>query len=133
MSKQGKTIQLGKLTLDCKLDGKAILTIEKRLKKSILSLFMDANGNAQLPPANELLVVLQGANQTHGVSDQDIIEAFETYIENGGTTVDLFSAVSDLLQESGFFGKPAKADTKTTSKSATAEMSLLDTDDQDSL
>lgn len=130
MAKQGKTIQLGKLTLDCKLDGKAILTIEKRLKKSILSLFMDANGNAQLPPANELLIVLQGANKTHGVSDQDIIEAFESYIENGGTTVDLFSNVSDLLQESGFFGKQAKADTKTTSKS---EMSLLDMDDQSDL
>lgn len=133
MAKQGKTIQLGKLTLDCKLDGKAILTIEKRLKKSILSLFMDANGNAQLPPANELLIVLQGANKTHGVSDQDIIEAFESYIEDGGTTVDLFSNVSDLLQESGFFGKQAKkADTKTTSKSE-PEMSLLDTDDQSDL
>lgn len=132
MTKQGKTIQLGTLALDCKLDGKAILTIEKRLKKSILSLFMDANGNAQLPPANELLIVLQGANKTHGVSDQDIIEAFESYIENGGTTVDLFSNVSDLLQESGFFGK-AKADTKTTSKSEATEMSLLDTDDQSDL
>lgn len=133
MAKQGKTIQLGKLTLDCKLDGKAILTIEKRLKKSILSLFMDANGNAQLPPANELLIVLQGANKTHGVSDQDIIEAFESYIENGGTTVDLFSSVSDLLQESGFFGKQdKKADTKTTSKSE-PEMSLLDMDDQSDL
>lgn len=132
MAKQGKTIQLGKLTLDCKLDGKAILTIEKRLKKSILSLFMDANGNAQLPPANEILIVMQGANKTHGVSDQDIIEAFESYIENGGTTVDLFSNVSDLLQESGFFGKPAKADTKTTSKSE-PEMSLLDMDDQSDL
>lgn len=131
MTKQGKTIQLGKLTLDCKLDGKAILTIEKRLKKSILSLFMDADGNAQLPPVNELLIVLQGANKTHGVSDQDIIEAFESYIENGGTTVDLFSNVSDLLQESGFFGK-AKADTKTTSKSEVTEMSLLDTEDDQS-
>lgn len=132
MAKQGKTIQLGKLTLDCKLDGKAILAIEKRLKKSILSLFMDANGNAQLPPANELLIVLQGANKTHGVSDQDIIEAFESYIENGGTTVDLFSSVSDLLQESGFFGKQAKANTKTTSKSE-PEMNLLDMDEQSDL
>ncbi|GHV97897.1 hypothetical protein lacNasYZ03_11730 [Lactobacillus nasalidis] len=129
MVKQGKSIQLGKLTLDCKLDGKAILAIEKRLHKSILSLFMDANGNAQLPPANELLIVLQGANKTHGVSDQDIISAFEDYIENGGTTVDLFSNVSDLLQESGFFGNKAK-NTKTTSKSE-PEMNLLDLDNEE--
>ena len=79
------------------------------------------------------MIVLQGANKTHGVSDQDIIEAFESYIENGGTTVDLFSNVSDLLQESGFFGKQdKKADTKTTSKSE-PEMSLLDMDDQSDL
>ncbi|WP_162254734.1 DUF6096 family protein, partial [Lactobacillus equicursoris] len=90
---------------ECKLDGRAILQVEKRLKKSILTLFIGPEGQVQFPPINEILVVLQGSNKTHGVSDEDIINAFEDYIDNGGTTTDLYTAVNDLLAQSGFFGK----------------------------
>lgn len=123
-----KEIKLGKLTLECKLDGRAILQVEKRLKKSILTLFIGPEGQVQFPPINEILVVLQGSNKTHGVSDEDIINAFEAYIDNGGTTTDLYTDVNDLLAQSGFFGKQ-KEDSKTATESAQTSLSLVDSEE----
>ncbi|ARN92883.1 hypothetical protein JK167_11915 [Levilactobacillus brevis] len=104
--------QLGNLSLDLKLDGKAILNIEKRLGKSVMALFMNANGAMQMPPTNEILIVLQGANQKHGVSDTDMIKAFQEYLDQGNSPMDLFVAISNLFEESGFFGSKTPTDDK---------------------
>lgn len=40
----GKQFNLGGLMLDLRLNGKAILNIEKRLGTSIMSLYMGGNG-----------------------------------------------------------------------------------------
>ncbi|GAA3259098.1 prophage protein [Lactococcus lactis subsp. lactis] len=61
---------------------------------------------------------MQGANQTSGVSDSDIVGAFERFIDAGNSTLDLFTAISELLEESGFFGS------KKTEKEATNGVSL---------
>lgn len=95
-----------------------MLEIEKRLGKSMMSLFMSGNGDMKLPPINEILIVLQGANQTHGVTDKDIVSGFEKYYDEGHAPMELFAVLTDLFQESGFFGKKEKAtDSKTTSES----------------
>ncbi len=100
-----KTVEFGGLTLHLRLTGKAILSIEKRLDKSLMSLFISGQGGMKLPPSNELLIVLQGANQKSGVKDSDIVEAFEKYLDGGNTTIDLQGIVQELLEEAGFFGK----------------------------
>lgn len=129
----GKKIQLGNLTLDVVLNGRAILNIEKRLGKSVMSLFMSSDGEMKLPPVNEILIVLQGANQTHGVSDKDMVEAFQKYLDQDNSPMDLFMVLSDLFQESGFFGSKNQDD-KT--KTIEAEEVTLDAEpaeaDQDS-
>lgn len=99
------TFQLGDLTLQLRLDGKAILNIEKRLDEGIMGLFVKKQGEIKLPPANTLLIILQGANKTSGVTDKTIVEAFEKYIESGKTTMDLFGDINEFLDEQGFFGK----------------------------
>ena len=101
--------QLGHLTLDLKLDGRAILNIEKRLGKSVMALFMNADGGMQMPPTNEILIVLQGANTKHGVSDADMINAFGEYLDQGNSPMDLFLKLTSLFEDSGFFGNK-KAD-----------------------
>ncbi|WP_225417199.1 DUF6096 family protein, partial [Limosilactobacillus reuteri] len=83
---------------------------------SMLSLFMDSQGGNKLPPVNEILIVLQGANQNHGVTDKRVLNAFEKYLDDGNTTMDLFNALMELFEASGFFGKKKKS-SKTNSES----------------
>ena len=100
-----KQFDFGGLNLQLRLDGKAILAIEKRLDESLMGLFLNGQGGMKLPASNKLLIVLQGANQTSRVTDQDLVRAFEKYLDSGKTTLDMFSTIQELLDESGFFGK----------------------------
>ena len=122
-----KTVQLGDLELDLKLGGREIFKIERRLGKSMLSLFMDSQGGNKLPPVNEILIVLQGANQNHGVTDKRVIEAFEQYLDDGHTTMDLFNELMELFDESGFFGKKKKKGTKTNTESEEVSLDSVET------
>lgn len=120
------TFQLADLTLQLRLDGKSILAIEKRLDEGIMGLFVKKQGEIKLPPANSLLIILQGANKTSGITDKTIVDAFEKYIESGKTTMDLFGDINDFLDEAGFFGK------KETENEATGGESLDPTNSEDS-
>lgn len=130
IKKATKTVQLGDLELDLKLGGREIFKIERRLGKSMLSLFMDSQGGNKLPPVNEILIVLQGANQNHGVTDKRVIEAFEQYLDDGHTTMDLFNELMELFDESGFFGKKKKKGTKTNTESEVTLDSVETTEDE---
>lgn len=127
IKKATKTVQLGDLELDLKLGGREIFKIERRLGKSMLSLFMDSQGGNKLPPVNEILIVLQGANQNHGVTDKRVIEAFEQYLGDGHTTMDLFNELMELFDESGFFGKKKKKGTKINTESEEVTLDSVET------
>ncbi|MFC6315175.1 DUF6096 family protein [Lapidilactobacillus achengensis] len=108
VSKANKKVTFGGLTLGLRLDGNAIIQIERRLNESIVGLFLSSDGGTKLPPANKLLIVLQGANQEHGVSDDDIVEAFGKFIDQGHTTMELMETINDLLEDGGYLGKKDK-------------------------
>ncbi|WP_262339499.1 DUF6096 family protein [Lactiplantibacillus plantarum] len=91
VKKATKKFEMGGLQLELKLTGRDILNIEKRLGKSMMSLFMSADVGMKLPPLNEMLIVLQGANQTHGVTDNDIFAAFEKYFDDANCNSKLAS------------------------------------------
>lgn len=107
--KKPTKIQFGGVELQLQLTGRNVINIEGRLNESMVGLFINSEGGFKLPPANKLLIVLQGANITHGVTDEKIAEAFDKYIESGHTTMDLMNTVQSLLDESGFLGKKAEA------------------------
>lgn len=130
---QTKTVELGGLTLQLKLDGMAIVKVEQRLKKSIVSLFINPNGGMQIPPINELLIVLQGANKTSGVTDKRILSAFEKHIEDGHTTLEVQDMVLELLDEAGFFGENEKAEEEQTDGESVQEVSLETAEETESL
>ncbi|MFT8728641.1 MAG: DUF6096 family protein [Oenococcus oeni] len=118
VKKATKSLQFGGLMLELKITSRDVLNIEKRLGKSMMSLFMSGDGSMKLPPLNEMLIVLQGSNQTHGVSDSDILKAFGKYFDDEGhSPMELFSVLTDLFQDSGFFGKKDSA-SKTVLESA---------------
>ena len=98
-------LEFGGLELDLRLDVKSITRIEKALDESMITLMPLDEGKMKLPPTHKLLLVLQGANQKPGITKQRIYEAFEKFLEEGKTTMDLFSIIAELLMESGFFGK----------------------------
>ena len=92
-----KQVEFGGLNLQLRLDGKSILNIEKRLDESLMGLFINGNGGMRLPATNKLLIVLQGANQTSNVGDIDIVRAFDKYIDEEHTTLELFTTIQELL------------------------------------
>lgn len=120
IKKATKKMEFGDLELSLRLGGREIFNAEKRLGKSMLSLFMDSQGGNKLPPVNEILIVLQSANQTAGVTDAKIVKAFEKYLDQGHTTMELFNDLMELLELSGFFGKKDK-NTKIDSESVSLE------------
>ncbi|MCP0886927.1 DUF6096 family protein [Ligilactobacillus sp. WILCCON 0076] len=100
-----KEFQLGDLTLELKLTTQDMVAIEARLgNRSLMSLFMDGDG-AKMPSIKDCLIFLQGANQVHGVTDEKIAQAFEKFLQAGNSPIDLITVISEVLQESGFFGK----------------------------
>lgn len=126
-----KEIKLGNVTLECRLDGKAVWNAEKALNKSLLNLFVDGDGKTVFPPIGEVLVVLQRSNKRHGVSEKDVLDGFEQFLDQGGTTMDLYNDVSDLMKEAGFFGKQAQENAKTTSESEKEQLSLVQNKDEE--
>lgn len=115
---------LGNLTLQLRLDGKAILMIEKRLNKSLMGLFLSSEGGFRLPPSTELLIVIQGANKTSGITEKMLVEAFYEHLETGGLTMDLQEIVQELLDDSGFF--ESKKEATTTDGESVPETDILD-------
>lgn len=113
-----KQFEFGNLNLQLRIDAKTIITTEKRLDESLMGLFVNGQGGFKLPATNKLLIVLQAANQTSRVSDDDLVNAFEKYIEKGNTTFELFGTIQELLDDAGFFGK------KKTEKESTNGVSL---------
>lgn len=99
------TITFGGLTLQCRMSGRAILKAEKRLDESVMGLFIKKEGEMKLPPSNSLLIILHESNVTSGIKESDIVNAFYDHIDEGGTALEIFEKVSEMLNDSGFFGK----------------------------
>lgn len=115
--------------MQLRLTGTKILQIEKKLKKSLAGLFYGAEGG-KIPPSHELLIVLQGANTISGVTEADVVEAFEKYIEDGHSPVELNEIVTELLDESGFFGKTTDGESEQEPNKEQEAASLLSNDDE---
>lgn len=98
-------ISFGGLTLKCRLTGKATFNAERRLKESIMGLFIKGEGEMKLPPINSLLIILHESNTVSGIKEADILNAFYNHVDNGGSTMEIFEKVNEMLDESGFFGK----------------------------
>lgn len=105
-------VSFGGLQLDLRLGARDIVRVERRLNESMVNMFVSSEGGMKLPPANKLLIVLQEANQTHGVSDEDLINAFDKFLNAGKTPMDLMKIVQDLLDQAGFLGSKT-SETKT--------------------
>lgn len=89
---------MGGLTLQLRLDGLARLNIDAVLDEGIMGLFIKGQGDFKLPPVPKMLLVLQGANKTSGVTAKMIKEAYIKYVdEEGGTDMEIMNVISELV------------------------------------
>lgn len=122
--------QMGGLNLQLKLDGRALLKIEQRLDEGVQGLFIKKQGEFKIPPINSMLIVLQGANKTSGVTEQRIADAFFNYFDNGeGTTMDIFTVIIQLAEEAGLFGSKKEMETDGESQQEVVDLTPQATDE----
>ncbi len=127
-----KEFQMGGLNLQLRLDGRALLKIEQRLDEGVQGLFIKKQGEFKIPPINSMLIVLQGANKTSGVTEQKVADAFFTYFDNGeGTTMDIFTVITELAEDAGLFG--SKKDMETDGESVEEPIDLTPTSTEETV
>lgn len=119
-----KSFNFGGKELSLRLDGQAIIEIENTLDKGLFQLLYE-NGQPRMPKISELLIILQRANKNHGLKQKDMIELYEKFMSAGKGYMDLYEVIQELIEESGFFGKKQKEDTKTDSESSEEEDNVL--------
>ncbi|SKA15778.1 hypothetical protein SAMN02745116_02619 [Pilibacter termitis] len=107
-------IKIGTLEFEARLAGKDYIPLEKRLKKSLFNTIMGYkvdDENLNLPTLGEMTVILSQVCKTPNVRERDIANAVENYMENGGTSYELYGQIMELLSDSGFFGKTEESGT----------------------
>ena len=93
---------VGGTTYKLKLTSDAIVKLEGKYKKNLLTLIMEDS----LPPLVVVLSITQAALQKfhHGIDSYKVQELFDQYLEEGGDqTAYLSKIIFPLLHSSGFF------------------------------
>lgn len=103
--------EFGSKTLTLVLDGSATVDIEKRLGQSLFGIMMTGNGGMKMPRLGEMLVILHGANQTHGIKLEDMPKLYDEFVAKGGDMMKLFEIIQELLEKAGFFGSEVTGNT----------------------
>lgn len=103
--------KLGKEEYKLKLSTAEIVNLENKLKVNLLTVISSADENS-LPPLKVMLLITHGALKKfhHGIKEDDVIEMFDKYCEEGGTQMTFMTDVFlPIYQVSGFFSQ-AQAD-----------------------
>jgi len=93
------TLKAGKKEYPLRLTTKGCVSIESRIRKNPLNVFMDASEN-KMPMISDLMVILHecinGAN--HGVKLDDVYDIYDDFMQ-------LIELLVKVFQESGFIPK----------------------------
>jgi hypothetical protein len=101
-------IKIANLEFSARLEGSDYVQVEKRLKKSIFNTVLGTqidDESVNIPPLGEMIIILSAACKTSGISEAKILKAVETHLGKGGTTIEIYEKLVELLSDSGFFGK----------------------------
>jgi len=100
------TLKAGKKEYPLRLTTKGCVSIESRIRKNPLNVFMDASEN-KMPMISDLMVILHecinGAN--HGVKLDDVYDIYDDFCADGGDFMQLIELLVKVFQESGFIPK----------------------------
>ncbi|MGM0214970.1 DUF6096 family protein [Enterococcus sp. AZ109] len=118
-------LELGSKKLTLKLDANATVEIEKRLNKSLFSIMMTSNGGFKIPKLGEMLTIIHASTTTANVKQADMMKFYDEFVEGGGTMMQLFEKIQELMEKAGFFDKTETEDSKLTSEEATDDKTLV--------
>lgn len=115
--------RVGEREYKLKLTTAQICKLEEKYRCNLLNLLMNNSGG--MPTLGLMLTVIQAAAQPweHGIKYKDIQEAFEKYVDDGGTQLDLFAdVIIQTLMVSGFFTENQKAEMEEKMEEVKGEM-----------
>lgn len=95
-----------------KLTTQEIVNIENKIKTNLLTV-ISSTENGNIPPLKIMLLITHGAMKkyNHGIKEDDVIELFDKYCEEGGSQMSFMTDVFiPIYTVSGFFSQ-AQADT----------------------
>lgn len=123
------TITIAEKEYICRLGAQRTTEVEKKLNKSIASIFMSPTGNPTFPKLGEMLFVLQKSIINHVLNEKDMLGLYDAYVAEGGSYTKLIELVQTILDDSGFFdngsdekeAKEAKESTETETETAEQE------------
>lgn len=112
------TLQVGDKEYKLRLPAKAAVDVERKLGRSVLSIFGDGDIK-DMPGVETLVTVLHGSLQAyeHGLTLSDTYDIYDAYNENGGSYAGMIKELVEVLKISGFFkGAPTTGPKKTVKK-----------------
>ena len=90
-----------------KLTTQAVINLENKLGMNLLSVVSSVD-NGNFPPLKVMLLIAHQAMQKfeHGIKEDDVIDLFDKYQEEGGTQMTFMTDVFlPIYQVSGFFSQ----------------------------
>ncbi|MBS5369179.1 MAG: hypothetical protein KHY19_06940 [Coprobacillus cateniformis] len=90
-----------------KLTTQAVINLENKLGMNLLSV-VSSTDSGNLPPLKVMLLIAHQAMQKfeHGIKEDDVIEMFDKYQDEGGTQMSFMTDVFlPIYQVSGFFSQ----------------------------
>lgn len=87
-----------------RLDARACVSLEKKLGKSPLNIFMEAQDGG-LPKLADIIAILHASLQKYqsGISEVDTYDLYDEYVDSGKTFTDLIPVILEIFKVSGFF------------------------------
>lgn len=102
-----KEFEINGVTYKLRLDTKNCIALEEKLGHSPLDEIV-AVEDGKIPTFSFIITVLYYAMLKYhpGTKLEEVYSIFDTYIENGGSIMDLLPIVLDVFKQSGFFNNP---------------------------
>lgn len=119
------TITIAEKEYICRLGAQRTTEVEKKLNKSVASIFMSPTGNPTFPRLGELLFVFQKSIINTVPSEKEMLGIYDAYVAEGGSYTKLIELVQEILDNSGFFDKASEEETVSNETDETIEESSL--------
>ena len=120
------TITIAEKEYICRLGAQRTTEVEKKLNKSITSIFLTPAGDIMFPKLGEMLFVLQKSIINHVLNEKDMLGLYDVYVAEGGSYVKLMEFLQEILDNSGFFDKGSdETEAKETTETEKVEQDSL--------
>ena len=96
-------VTIGGKELKLRLDARGCVSLERKLGKSPLSIFMDTEN--QMPKLEDMILVFHASLQKYnkGYTEDKTYDLYDEYVEEGKVLTDFIPVIMDIFQNSGFF------------------------------